>query len=310
KVTLYDKRYSGKVNVTAVKRSVLSEEAETKRKGGMFNYTPCIDADDIERIPLGTDEKGRKVYWSIGHEELGNAHMLVNGISGMGKSTAVNLIVKELYDRQKNIVYIDFSNSDSEEKLERSGFDRKFLGEHFCHMSISKCLDDDEELDSALSLMKSDRIILIFEAEKYDKDTEQFLDILYSKVVSDSTLSIFLVIDEAHDLDFKKGSVLYNIMEKGRGNGISLISIFQGPHETTPRQYSMMNQAELKLIFRLSDKIDAHKVAEADSLKPLGEFAVKMMNLKKKKCLAIGSLESDDGELYSGRFIEITITDI
>ncbi len=64
------------------------------------------------------------MYWSIGHDEVGNGHMLVNGISGAGKSTAVNLIIKKLFGKNKNLVYVDFSRSDTPEHLERSGIDR------------------------------------------------------------------------------------------------------------------------------------------------------------------------------------------
>ena len=86
KATLYDSKYSGKLNVTAVSIEVLSDESLKMQKGGMFNYTPCRNEDDNDRILIGTDEKGRNVYWSIEHEELSNRHMLVNGISGAGKS--------------------------------------------------------------------------------------------------------------------------------------------------------------------------------------------------------------------------------
>lgn len=100
KTTLYDSRYSGKINVTAVSLSVLSGEAVKMQRGGMFNYTPCSDNGEIDRIFIGTDEKDRPVYWSIGHDELGNKHMIVNGNPGMGKSTAVNLIIKELFSKK------------------------------------------------------------------------------------------------------------------------------------------------------------------------------------------------------------------
>ena len=122
-------------------------------------------------------------------------------------------------------------------------------------------------------------------------------------------MSIFLVIDEVHELDYRKGSPLYNIMEKGRGNGISLIGIFQGSHETKPKQYSMMNQSEIRLIFKLGDQRDAEYVAKSNELKPPGKFIEKIRNLKKRHCLVIGSLENIDGELENNRFIEVAVPD-
>lgn len=310
KATLYDSQYSGKLNVTAVSYGILSDEAAGKQKGGMFNYTPCVDNDETDRILIGTDEKGRGVYWSIGHDDLGNGHMLVNGISGMGKSTTVNLIIKKLFEKNKNIVYVDFSRSATPERLEKSGIDREFQEKNIFRIDMKLVLENHSELENALNFMVEDRKILLFESKKYSRDVEDFLMLLYDTAAENSTLSIFLIIDEVHELDYKKGSPLYQIMEKGRGNGISLISIFQGPHETMPKQYSMMNQADIRLIFNLSDQNDAKSVAEADGLKPPGKFVDKIRNLKKRHCLVIGRLEDNRNELANNRFIEVEIPNV
>lgn len=311
KATLYDSQYSGKLNVTAVSYGILSAKAAEMQRGGMFNYTPCIDYDNIDRVLIGTDEKGRGVYWSIGHDDLGNGHMLVNGNSGTGKSTAVNLIIKKLLKKNKNIVYVDFSRSAIPEHLEESGMDREFQDRNILRVDIESVLENHSELEDALDFMVKDKKILLFEKKKHDSDVEDFLMLLYDAVVENSTLSIFLVIDEAHELDYKKGSPLYHIMEKGRGNGISLISIFQGPHETeSKKQYSMMNQADIRLIFNLSDQNDARSIAESDGLKPPGKFVDKIRDLKKRHCLVIGRLEDDRNELSNNRFIEVEIPDI
>lgn len=309
KVTLYDSQYSGKLNVTAVSYGILSDEAAGMQKGGMFNYTPCVDNDETDRILIGTDEKGRSVYWSIGHNDLGNGHMLVNGISGMGKSMAVNLIIKKLLKKNKNIVYVDFSRSATPERLEKSGIDKEYQDKNILRIDIEQVLENHSELENALDFMAKDKKILLFESKKYSRDVEDFLMLLYDTVTENSTMSIFLVIDEVHELEYKKGSPFYQIMEKVRGNGISLISIFQGPHETMPKQYSMMNQADVRLIFNLSDQNDAKSVAEADGLKPPGKFVEKIRNLKKRHCLVIGRLEDDRNELTNNRFIEVEISD-
>lgn len=311
KATLYDNQYSGKINVTAVRYSILSEQAVKMQRGGIFNYTPCNDDNNIDRILIGTDEKGRGVYWSIGHDDLGNGHMLVNGSSGTGKSTAVNLIIKKLLEKNKNIVYVDFSRSTIPERLEKSGMDKAFQNENIFRINIESVLENHSELEDTLNFMVKDKKILLFEKKKHDSDVEDFLMLLYDTVAENSTLSIFLIIDEVHELDYKKGSPLYHIMEKGRGNGISLISIFQGPHETeSKKQYSMMNQADIRLIFNLSDQNDARSVAESDGLKPPGKFVDKIRDLKKRHCLVIGRLEDDRNELSNNRFIEVTIPDI
>ena len=306
KITLYAPNYQGKQHVTAVTDAILTEQAKARKLGGTFNFNPCNDDDN--HICLGIDEHGRKVCWSISHPDLGNTHLMINGRSGMGKSTAVNLIVRELYAKHERIAYIDFSRSDTPEKLKQSGFDEQFQKKHIIRYSIADCLKDNSSLLRE-SITISDKII-VFEADQYDKHIETFLSLLYQEVARNSTSRIFLVIDEVHDLDYKKGSALYNIIEKGRGNGISLIGIFQGPHETQGKQFSMMNQAEVKLIFKPSDHNDSQKIAEANSLKPHGEFSIHMDSLRKRHCLVIGNLESEDGELQNSRFIEIEIPNI
>lgn len=50
KVTLYDNKYNSKLNVTAVSYGILSDEAAAMQRGGMFNYTPCNDDNNIYRI--------------------------------------------------------------------------------------------------------------------------------------------------------------------------------------------------------------------------------------------------------------------
>lgn len=310
KATLYDSRYSGKINVTAVNISVLSDEASVMQRGGMFNFTPCSDNGEIDRIFIGTDEKGRSVYWSIGHDELANKHMIVNGNPGMGKSTAVNLVIKESFSKKQNIVYVDFSCSASPNRLEENGIDKVFQEKNITRIDIDSVLENSKELETALDIMTEENQILLFEKSKYDSSIEEFLTLLYDTVTSKPELNIHLVIDEIHELEYKKESALYNIMEKGRGNGISLIGIFQGPHETKPKQYSMMNQADVKLIFKLGDRADAKNAAESNGLKPPGKFVDKIGSLKKRHCLVIGNLEDDMGELMNNRFIEITFPDI
>lgn len=205
---------------------------------------------------------------------------------------------------------MDFSRSATPERLEKSGIDKAFQDKKICRVDIESVIENHLKLENALELMVEEKQILLFEKNKYDSDIEEFLTLLYDTVTENATLSIFLIIDEVHELDYKKGSPLYHIMEKGRGNGISLISIFQGSHETKPKQYSMMNQADIRLIFKLSDKDDAKSVTESNGLKLPGKFVEKIGGLRKRHCLVIGSLEDDEGELLNDRFIRVTIPDI
>ena len=311
KVTLYDSKYSGKINVTAVTMDVLSKQSKAKQLGGMFNFTPCIDDKRIERILLGYDEKGREVFWSVGHDELSNLHLVINGRSGTGKTTAANLIAKSLYDKGNNIAYVDFSGSNTPNKLIGHGYSKDFVEENMLYIKISDILYSTEKLNEVLDELDFERKIVIFSANKYStEEVEEFLLRLYEQISSDEEYKIYLVIDEMHKLEYKKNYALYNIMETGRGNGISLISIFQGPHEMKPKQLSMLNQSEVKMIFKMSDKNDSQSIAESNYLKPTGKFVERISELPKRKCILTGNLENNIGELQNNCFIEIRIPDV
>ena len=156
-------------------------------------------------------------------------------------------------------------------------------------------MENPEELTSALEIVQEENSILLFETETYSDEVESFLTLLYETILAREELEIF---------------PLYLIMEMGRRNGISLISIFQGPHQTKPKQYSMMNQSDIKLIFKLTDHKDAEDVAKSDALKPPGKFIEKIRKLAKHHCLVIGNLEDSDGELENDRFVEVAVPEI
>jgi len=310
KATLYDTRYNGKINVTAVSDKILSDKAAQMQLGGMFNFTPYSADDAGKRILLGKDEKDRNVYWSIQHEDLINRHMLVNGTSGSGKTTAVNQIVKELFRQGHHIVYLDFSHSCTPKQLASHGIEKIFQEDNILRIQLESVLENSEELTSALEIMQTENQILLFETETYSNEVESFLTLLYETVSAKEELEIFLVIDEVHELQYKKGSPLYRIMEMGRRNGISLIHIFQGSHQTKPKQYSLMNQSDIRLIFRLTDYDDAEQIAKSNGLKPPGKFIEKIRQIPKHHCFVIGNLEDHNEELYNNRFIEIAIPKI
>ncbi len=307
-VTLYDRHYSGRQLVTAVKRSVLSEESLKKLKGGIFNFEPCFDEDNI-RIPVGIDEQGRMVYLSPEHPDLKNKHIQIMGDSGSGKSVAGNLIVRSKYDHGENIIYVDYSNSNSETKMLSHGFDKEFYDTHVRRFEIENCMEEDG-LQLILHEMQENHTILVFHSRRHDENVEQFLKLLYELIAADDNLTVTLVIDEVHELSYKRGSGLVHIIEEGRGNGISLISILQAPHELKPKQMSMLNESAVKLIFSFSDNDDAHICAEKNRLKPMYKFSELLGDMPKQHCLVVGSLEDSSGEIQTNRFIKVRIPDL
>lgn len=132
---------------------------------------------------------------------------------------------------------------------------------------------------------------------------------LYDLIVYNEDMTVTLVIDEIHELTYDKGSALRSIMEKGRGNGISLISILQAPHELKPKQLSILNQSAVKLIFGLNDGDDGKACVDKLGLKPAHLFVKLIGDLPKKKCLLVGNLEDVNGGIGAKRYTRIEVVD-
>lgn len=305
KVTLFDHIYSGKQKVTAVRRSLLSEESLGKLQGGVYNYDCCEDADG-SRILIGSNEQGKAVFISPKHPEQKNQHILVIGDSGSGKSTEGNMLARAKYESGENLIYVDYSNSNSKSKMLTHGFDEAYYAAHIEEIEVSSNIDCDE-LQMHLGKMKESHKILIFRFKTYGEYVEDFLLQLYQLIVDDSEMTVTLLIDEVHELEYEKGSALCHIMEKGRGNGISLIAILQAPHELKSMQLSRLNQASVKLIFGLNDRSDAEACLNKMSLKPLSKFAETISELKRRECLLVGELEDADGVICTKRYTKVTI---
>ena len=306
-VTLYDRFYDGRQYVTALKRTLINDENLLKINGGVFNFFPCIEHDNA-RILIGIDDAGKNVFISSNHPDLTNKHILIMGDSGTGKSTAGNIIALARYMNGENVIYLDFSNSNSKNKMLSHGFSEEFYDDNIECIEINDILTE-EELKRILLCMQQNHKIIVFRTRKYDQNTEDFLSLLYDLIVYDEDMNTTLIIDEIHELTYGKGSALSNIMEKGRGNGISLISILQAPHELKPKQLSILNQSAVKLIFGLNDGDDGKACVDKLGLKPAHLFVKLIGDLPKKKCLVVGNLEDVNGEMCTKRYSRIEVID-
>jgi hypothetical protein len=306
-VTLHDRFYDGRQYVTALKRTLINDENLLKIKGGIFNFIPCIEHDNA-RILIGIDDAGKNVFISSNHPDLTNKHILIMGDSGTGKSTAGNIIALARYMNGENVIYLDFSNSNSKNKMLSHGFSEEFYDDNIECIEINDIFTE-EELKCILLCMQQNHKIIVFRTRKYDQNTEDFLGLLYDLIVYNEDMTVTLVIDEIHELTYDKGSALRSIMEKGRGNGISLISILQAPHELKPKQLSILNQSAVKLIFGLNDGDDGKACVDKLGLKPAHLFVKLIGDLPKKKCLLVGNLEDVNGGIGAKRYTRIEVVD-
>lgn len=94
--------------------------------------------------------------------------------------------------------------------------------------------------------------------------TEFLLWDLYNYIVSEGprSLTLFCVLDEAHNLSFEKGSPVDKLVREGRKFGIGLIFASQQPEDFSTTAYSNTSS---KLIFQILD--DTKKVSKKLALK-------------------------------------------
>jgi len=89
------------------------------------------------RILLGNTIVGqRQVYWEFGHKDLANRHMLIFGMSGMGKTYAIQCLLCELARSNQNCLVIDYTDGFLPSKIENSA--KQFIkveGQEFIQLS-------------------------------------------------------------------------------------------------------------------------------------------------------------------------------
>ncbi|MGN1085440.1 MAG: AAA family ATPase [Porcipelethomonas sp.] len=301
KVTLYD-QIKHNASVTAVSEKILTDESRSMIKGNFANYIQCTDNKTIERICVGKDKLGKDVYWSTGHEDLTSKHLLLLGSTGCGKTFAMNLIVKQLFDKGHNIVYVNFKHRNFKDDLASHGLGREFSENYVDYHEIGAGLSCTDILSKFSN--KEYRKMIAFTASGYSNEVEELLTKLYEYVSNNDELDIVLVIDEVHCLKCENTSPLYKIMSMGRGVGISLISAFQSPGQICKKQEKLLYQSAVKMIFRMDHDDDLEKVARMTGKKPYCQFKAHIKKLHKQSFIMTGFLEDSNGELYGDRFIQ------
>lgn len=91
-----------------------SPETENPQDAG---ETPPVPVEEI-RVPVGKTERGETVYWEFGNKALSNRHMVVTGMSGYGKTYAIQALLYELSLASVPAVVFDYTNGFLPEKLD------------------------------------------------------------------------------------------------------------------------------------------------------------------------------------------------
>ncbi|MDE5556995.1 MAG: DUF87 domain-containing protein, partial [Ruminococcus sp.] len=111
---------SDRMNFVALKKNLLTAEAQKiipvvrKKAISTLGYQPPNNNDGRNRILLGTTlDTELPVYWSIENNRLSNQHLYIQADSGAGKTTLLFLLAQRLYKAGKNVLILDFAETES-----------------------------------------------------------------------------------------------------------------------------------------------------------------------------------------------------
>lgn len=84
------------------------------------NVTERLEKKKIEdiRILIGNDKANNTVYWEFGNKDLANRHMLITGVSGYGKTYAIQTMLYELSKGGVSSIIFDYTEGFRMNQLE------------------------------------------------------------------------------------------------------------------------------------------------------------------------------------------------
>ena len=93
------------------------EKEKTEEKEQVIAPNDTLELKDI-RVLIGKDKRNIPVYWEFGHPKLANRHILITGISGQGKTYAIQTMILELARQNISSVVFDYTDGFLPGKLE------------------------------------------------------------------------------------------------------------------------------------------------------------------------------------------------
>lgn len=211
------------------------------------------DVQDFLSIPIGKIGN-ESFYYNMGLKSQ-NYHAFIAGMTGMGKTTLLNIIIIEIAKRYTS------------KEIELYLMDYKPAGAEFGifkdHPNCKKLFLNNKNLKPALEMLE------YFQEEMYRRgDILNGLNIdEYNKKNPDNILPRkILIIDEVQRMfdgswneANRFNTLLEDLVKTGRSFGLHIILTTQSLKQINMKD-SIMGQISLKISFRLSDEIEAMKI--------------------------------------------------
>ena len=232
-----------------------------------------------------------------------------NGITIIGKNnvytnTLADLLALQIAQQGDFVFFIDRPGNTIINNMNDYGFDES---------TIEKMVYESNSIN-ALSYDKDKHEIYIDNDQRHifslcNDDLETAISDFLSFKENVKEEWVILVLHSASELERKVDKPFYNLMKRMNNLKIIVISVYESLDDLKGVHNSIVNKADIKMLFTVPESDDIEKYAVANRIKSSSEFRDIILDQEDYEFIMIGKLEDADGEYSNGRFIQIGIPD-
>lgn len=316
---------SDRINFVALKKSLLTENARklvpvvSKKSVSVYGYNPPDNNDGMDRILLGTTlDTELPVYWSIGNNKLSNQHLYIQADSGAGKTTLLFLLAQRLYKAGKNIVILDFAETESysEHKIFHMNDNLiKNTGDSVFENGVSENNIRRYNFQSYTSKINNSYINII---NCTPVEAINILKNIFNNLSSNNHSrenDIYVILDEINSLNFdvkfsenNDQTVADVIFRQGRSVGLNLVSATQFlSKKGSKNKSSLFNQSATKIALHMNSS-SSTAVAKSISVSRYTYYKEVLEKMTTGQAMVYSGVECANGSITNDMPLQIKIS--
>ncbi|MCM1474267.1 MAG: DUF87 domain-containing protein, partial [Muribaculaceae bacterium] len=318
---------SDRMNFVALKKNLLTAEAKKivpvirKKAVSTLGYQPPDNNDSMDRILLGTTlDTELPVYWSIGNSKLLNQHLYIQADSGSGKTTLLFLLAQRLYKAGKNVLILDFAETESYSEYKIFYMNDRFIkntGHSVFENGVSEnnirhCYFQSyisETNDSCINIIRCTPV----EAVNILKNIFNNLNNNNHSREND----VYVILDEINSLNFDKKfsenndqTVADIIFRQGRSIGLNLISATQFlSNKGSKSKAQLFNQSATKIALHMNSS-SSTAVAKSISVSRYSYYKEVLEKMTVGQAIMYSGVECSDNNITNDMPLQIKISSL
>lgn len=312
-------------NFVALKKNFLTQKVQDMlpvvTEHTRINATGYLppDNNDIERIVLGhTEDTGSPVYWSIGNSRLSNKHLYIQADSGSGKTTLLFLLAQRLHKAGKNVIILDFAETESYSKHKISYMNDNLIKNTGCSVfengvsesDIKRCDFKSYTFELNNLFINTIRCTPI-EAINILKNIFNYLDRNNQNREND----VYIILDEINSLNFYERfsenndqTVADVIFRQGRSIGLNLVSATQFLSKKGSKNKALLfNQSATKIALHMNSS-SSTGVAKSISVSRYSYYKEVLEKMTVGQAIVYSGVECDDNSITNDMPLKIKIS--